>query len=1063
MDSFHKTEMNTLEHFEKTGKKIKNYTLGIVSTLAVLYLLSKRVTAAPQEFCIIQNSRVLKNYFNQNVILSFAKKPNDLQNLKLSSFFNLLANLLLFIIFFFSFGFGIYMYLYTTVLKSTGESVHKVKALTDAQFYKVLYKFILPLFGLFLIVSFFTPSSMTRTLFVFLSVASFFTMLYMSHLNGHTASSKVQRIGSQILWAVFLGIYLLILTIKFLISRFRKNDQKKGEWTLPFSQYGLISTLNVVFLIVFIALLVPVLVARGRQTILKTILTKALPLVSVLLLFMFVWNYSYFGTATSIFTIVLFILSLGAYAVLQRYSKKLLEKEDPSLSKSISNLSTLLLVTGVLCFIPGFIGLFNGLLSFTGILMNESDPVKNVSTLTLFVMTTFTLLAGHFYNQSQDKSLSSQKQSTSKKYAFYCLMIIVVVMIVMFLYGGLYYSYEKTLKLKTNLFMDLHFSKQQPIVQEARLSSMIGNSEKWLDEDSSDKAVVVETDSKNPTLLMTEQQQQQASPPPLVDSFTTLYSGDKGFQKIGETLIVQLNTLQRNKEFKTYPKIFEALKDDSDEDSYQIDVEYALTEIRRTTGCFLESSPKEAVCTTLETLEKEKHSVHSNLMAVKILFVITLVILTVSNWYTAWITEKKMNTVFFYLLMGVAFIAGLAAILFLMYTRRAPLTAQNISFAIGSGIVSLLFYLFSELSGANSFFRITSVSKSASSTSSSSSPSTSPSTSLSTSSAPGTTTTTTETGTETINAMMMKEKSIFEKKTVYVLAGMFGIFSIYALYMLMMYSTGFSKLDGVIHNNPILNSISHGLFMKENPKLKGREYMPSYQDKNTKLFQEALVFSFCMVIPYVLVYLFYNFDQIEEAFKDTEMWSEFGLLFFKFFVFFYILNSLDLFKGIVIKIQDAMTQASSQILEKYTNYCIGDIGDTKGSKPPVGMMTTTPSGKQTYAMNGKRIQNPVITPVTNPSQGQKRISKGSLPPSVKPQGRGQQQILQGSTQPSAPLPPSQGQKQILRGSTQPPAPNLPVTSTTVSSQNPGITDALVVPSTSTTSGQGKRNQQLGVQ
>jgi hypothetical protein len=794
----------------------------------------------------------------------------------------------------------------------------------------------------------------------------------MSHLNGHTASSKQQRIISQILWAVFLGIYLLILTVKFLISRFRKNDQNKSEWTLPFSQYGLISTLNVLFLIVFIALLVPVLVARGRQTIIKHILNKALPLVSVLLLFMFVWNYSYFGTATSIFTIVLFILSLGAYAVLQRYSKKLLEKEDPSLSKSISNLSTLLLVTGVLCFIPGFIGLFNGLLSFTGILMNESDPIKNVSTLTLLVMTTFTLLAGHFYNQSQDKSLSSQKQSTSKKYAYYCLMLIVVVMIVMFLYGGLYYSYEKTLKLKTNLFMDLYFSKQQPTVQEARLSSMIGNSQKWLDEESSDTAVVVETNSKNPTWLMTEQQQ-QGSPPPVVDSFTTLYSGDKGFQKIGETLIVQLNTLQQNKEFKTYPKIFEALKDDSDEDSYQIDVEYALTEIRRTTGCFLESSPKEAVCTTLETIEKEKHSVHSNLTAVKLLFVITLVILTVSNWYTAWITEKKMNTVFFYLLMGVAFIAGLAAILFLMYTRGAPFTAQNVSFAICSGIVSLLFYLFSELSGANSFFRITSVSKSTSPTSPSSSPSTSP--------ASGTTPTTV-TETETVNSMMMKEKSIFEKKTVYVLAGMFGIFSIYALYMLMMYSTGFSKLDGVIHNNPILNSISHGLFMKENPKLKGRQYMPSYQDKNTKLFQEALVFSFCMVIPYVLVYLFYNFDQIEEAFKDTAMWYEFGLLFFKFFVFFYILNSLDLFKGIVIKIQDAMTQASSQILEKYTNYC---IGDTEGSKPPAV------SGKRTPGQQKPRKQIDTLNPV-----------KTKPPPKVPPTSTATSNTISTTIQPSAP-------------------------------------------------------------
>ena len=287
MDSFHKTEMNTLEHFEKTGKNIKNYTLGIVSLLAFLYLLSKRVTAPPQEHCILQNSRVLKNYFNQNVILSFARKPDNLQNLKLSSFFSFLANILLFIIFFISFGFGIYMYLYTTVLKSTNESVHKVKALTDAQFYKIVYKFILPLFGFYLFVSLLAPSNLTRTFFVFLSVASFFNMLYMSPLNGHTASSKQQRIISQILWAVFLGVYLLILTVKFLISRFRKNDQKKDEWTLPFSQYGLISTLNVISLIVFITLLVPVLVARGRQTILKTILNKALPLVSLLLLFLF--------------------------------------------------------------------------------------------------------------------------------------------------------------------------------------------------------------------------------------------------------------------------------------------------------------------------------------------------------------------------------------------------------------------------------------------------------------------------------------------------------------------------------------------------------------------------------------------------------------------------------------------------------------------------------------------------------------------------------------------------------------------------------------------------------
>jgi hypothetical protein len=755
---------------------------------------------------------------------------------------------------------------------------------------------------------------------------------------------------------------------------------------------------------------------------LKTILNKALPLVSILLLFLFVWNYSYFGTATSIFTIVLFILSLGAYTVLQRYSKKLLEKEDPSLSKSISNLSTLLLVTGVLCFIPGFIGLFNGLLSFTGILMNESDPVKNVNTLTLLVMMTFTLLAGHFYNLSQDKSLSSQKQSASKKYAYYCLMIIVVVMIVMFLYGGLYYSYEKTLKLKTNLFMDLYFSKQQPIVQDAVPSSLTGGDDPaWLGETTEDDVkprVVTEALNKATHSWFQQQQRQQQQQP--VESLTTLYSGDKGFQKIGETLIVQLKTLQGNEDFKTYPKIFEALKDDSDEDPYQRDVEYALTEIRRTTGCFLEASPKEAVCTTLETLEKEKHSVHSNLMAVKILFVVALVILTVSNWYTAWITEKKMNTVFFYLLMGVAFIAGLAAILFLMYTRGAPVTAQNVSFAIGSGIVSLLFYLFSELSGANSFFRITSESKSASSTT--------PSTSSSIS-APGTTPITMETETGTIDSMMMKEKSIFEKKMVYVLAGMFGIFSIYALYLLMMYSTGFSKLDGVIHNNPILNSISHGLFKKQNPKLKSREYMPSYQDKNTKLFQEALVFSFCMVIPYVLVYLFYNFDQIEEAFKDTEMWSEFGLLFFKFFVFFYILNSLDLFKGIVIKIQDAMTQ----ILEKYTNYCIGDIGDTKGSKPPVGMMTTTkpptPGLSSSRETSTPRASNPqrrksgqipfpskrikqVVTRSQNPAIPQQSSTvPGNSSISTNTQGNKQSSVINSGITPTSTNP--QGSSQVL--------------------------------------------------
>ena len=407
-----------------------------------------------------------------------------------------------------------------------------------------------------------------------------------------------------------------------------------------------------------------------------------------------------------------------------------------------------------------------------------------------------------------------------------------------------------------------------------------------------------------------------------------------------------------------------------DEDNqYPEGVEDALDRIRQTTGCFLEASPKEAVCTTLETLEKEKHSVHSNLMAVKILFVVALVILTVSNWYTAWITEKKMNTVFFYLLMGVAFIAGLAAILFLMYTRGAPVTAQNVSFAIGSGIVSLLFYLFSELSGANSFFRITSESKSASSTT--------PSTSSSIS-APGTTPITMETETETINSMMMKEKSIFEKKMVYVLAGMFGIFSIYALYLLMMYSTGFSKLDGVIHNNPILNSISHGLFKKQNPKLKSREYMPSYQDKNTKLFQEALVFSFCMVIPYVLVYLFYNFDQIEEAFKDTEMWSEFGLLFFKFFVFFYILNSLDLFKGIVIKIQGTLTQ----ILEKYTNYC---IGDTKGSKPPVGMMTSTKPPTPGLSSSRKTSTQLASTPPSKRIKPQQVVVTGSQKPAITQQ------------------------------------------------------------------------------
>ena len=249
--------------------------------------------------------------------------------------------------------------------------------------------------------------------------------------------------------------------------------------------------------------------------------------------------------------------------------------------------------------------------------------------------------------------------------------------------------------------------------------------------------------------------------------------------------------------------------------------------------------------------------------------------------------------------------------------------------------------------------------------------------------------------------------------------------------------------------------------------------MPSYQDKNTKLFQEALVFSFCMVIPYVLVYLFYNFDQIEEAFKDTEMWYEFGLLFFKFFVFFYILNSLDLFKGIVIKIQDAMTQASSQILEKYTNYC---IGGTEGSKPPAVMMrttTTTPrsvSGKpqtpgpqkrtqQTNSIGRTIIQSPVIiTPVPNPGQRQKRqqILQGSTQPSTQNPRKGQQQHTpKGSAQSSAEVIP-QGSPQLLN------IPNAPSDQITVSGQKPVTTKspvAEVVPSAPT---QGKVKPQVAV-
>ncbi|NBV32070.1 MAG: hypothetical protein EBR93_06000, partial [Bacteroidetes bacterium] len=295
----------------------------------------------------------------------------------------------------------------------------------------------------------------------------------------------------------------------------------------------------------------------------------------------------------------------------------------------------------------------------------------------------------------------------------------------------------------------------------------------------------------------------------------------------------------------------------------------------------IENMAKEGL--SVENMEgkvrEDRHLVDSRLIMIKIIGSAALIFLACWIHYTGWINASKQNKLKFAGLIAFAILTGmLTAVSIILLRSKLDNWAKNLqynsSLILCFGVLSGVFYIIMELSGLNTYLRDI---KSTKTTTTS------------------TTTTTTTTPEPTVSTTTFGDAQCKEvqSKVMYRMVVIFGIMTcvvaVYALFALLSYSTGLSYVDGFFHRREKL-----GIFPNSSTTVMST-FTELFQNSHIKLGIEAFLFALFMNLVYFLVLLAYNpkSDWMSTEFKEKVM--ELGLVFVKFFLFYYVLVSLRTF------------------------------------------------------------------------------------------------------------------------------------------------------------------------
>ena len=276
-------------------------------------------------------------------------------------------------------------------------------------------------------------------------------------------------------------------------------------------------------------------------------------------------------------------------------------------------------------------------------------------------------------------------------------------------------------------------------------------------------------------------------------------------------------------------------------------------------------------------IREDRHLVDSRLIMVKIIFTAAVIFLACWNHYTGWINASKYNKLKFVGLLAFAILTGmLTAVSIILLRSKLKNWAKNLQYntflILCFGVLSGVFYILMELSGFNTYLR-----------------------DIKTTNTVKTTTTTTTTPEPTASTATFGDAQCkaMQSKVMYRTVVIFGIMTcvvaVYALFALLSYSTGLSYVDGFFHRREKLGIFPSSTITNMST------FTELFQNSHIKLGIEAFMFALFMNLVYFLVLLAYNpkSDWMSTEFKEKVM--ELGLVFVKFFLFYYILVSLRTF------------------------------------------------------------------------------------------------------------------------------------------------------------------------
>lgn len=275
-------------------------------------------------------------------------------------------------------------------------------------------------------------------------------------------------------------------------------------------------------------------------------------------------------------------------------------------------------------------------------------------------------------------------------------------------------------------------------------------------------------------------------------------------------------------------------------------------------------------------VDEDRHLIESRLVMVKIICGVALILMAVWNHYTGWLKASTMNKVYFGGLIAFALLSGMLTAVFIVMLRseRAKISrnlGQNLGLILMFGLLSGVFYVAMELSGMNTYMRDTAETTGTTIT---------------------TTTTTTPEPTSSADTFGDAQCKAMQSKAMYrmmIIVGVLtGFIAVFALFSLMSYSTGLSYVDMFFEQRDKVFGVHRDRKNTGNTVL--------YQENRVYLFFEAVLFAVLMNLVYFLVLLAYNqkSDWFSAQFKEKMM--ELGLIFLKFFLFYYIIVSLRGFK-----------------------------------------------------------------------------------------------------------------------------------------------------------------------